>query len=62
MTLKAGIYVSCLVRGPNLFEHQEELRMIREIMGDLPLAGFYANGEIAHNRIYGHTGVLMICA
>lgn len=57
---KAGIYVSCLARGPNLFEHREELSMIRKTLGDFPLAGFYANGEIANNRIYGYTGVLTL--
>jgi small ligand-binding sensory domain FIST len=57
---KAGIYVSCLARGPNLFNHREELEMIRAALGDFPLAGFYANGEIAHNRIYGYTGVLTL--
>jgi small ligand-binding sensory domain FIST len=57
---KAGIYVSCLARGPNLFKHREELEMIRSALGDFPLAGFYANGEIAHNRIYGYTGVLTL--
>ena len=57
---KAGIYVSCLARGPNLFEHREELNMIRSALGDFPLVGFYANGEIAHNRVYGYTGVLTV--
>jgi len=57
---KGGIYVSCLARGPNLFEHREEVTMIRKMLGDFPLAGFYANGEIANNRIYGYTGVLML--
>ena len=59
---KAGIYVSCLARGPNLFQHREELEMIRAALGDFPLTGFYANGEIAHNRIYGYTGVLTLFA
>lgn len=57
---KGGIYVSCLARGPNLFAHREELKLIREALGDFPLAGFYANGEIANNRIYGYTGVLTL--
>ncbi len=57
---KGGIYVSCLARGPNLFEHNEELRIIREGLGDFPVAGFFANGEIAHNRLYGYTGVLTV--
>lgn len=59
---KGGIYVSCLARGPNLFERNEELRIIRQCLGDFPIAGFYANGEIAGNRIYGYTGVLTVFA
>lgn len=57
---KGGIYISCLARGPNLFERNEELTIIRECLGDFPIAGFYANGEIAGNRIYGYTGVLTV--
>ena len=34
--------------------------MIREELGAFPLAGFYANGEISHNRLYGYTGVLAL--
>ena len=59
---KGGIYVSCLARGPNLFDRNEELSIIRQCLGDFPIAGFYANGEIAGNRIYGYTGVLTVFA
>jgi small ligand-binding sensory domain FIST len=61
-TPRGGIYVSCLARGPNLFNHNEELTIIRDGLGDFPVAGFYANGEIAHNRLYGYTGVLTVFA
>ena len=27
---------------------------------DFPLVGFYANGEISHNPLYGYTGVLTL--
>jgi small ligand-binding sensory domain FIST len=59
---KGGIYISCLARGPNLFDRNEELSIIRQCLGDFPIAGFYANGEIAGNRIYGYTGVLTVFA
>ncbi len=36
------------------------MRLIRDELGDLPLAGFYANGEISNNRLYGYTGVLAL--
>ena len=58
---KAALYVSCLARGPHLFgDDSEELKLLRDALGDLPLTGFYANGEICHNRLYGYTGVLAL--
>jgi len=58
---KAGIYVSCVARGANLFgESGVETRLIRETLGDFPLIGFFANGEISRDRLYGHTGVLTL--
>jgi small ligand-binding sensory domain FIST len=58
---RGALYHSCLGRGRNLFgEDSAELRLISELLGDVPLAGFYANGEISHNRLYGYTGVLTL--
>ncbi len=58
---RAGLYFSCVARGPNLFrEAARETSLIRDAFGDFPLAGFFGNGEIAHNRIYGYTGVLAL--
>jgi small ligand-binding sensory domain FIST len=60
---KAGVYVSCVARGANLFgEPGVETRLIRETLGDFPLIGFFANGEISRDRLYGHTGVLTVFA
>ncbi|MGQ0676490.1 MAG: FIST signal transduction protein [Rhodospirillales bacterium] len=58
---KGGIYVSCVARGPNLFgQGSRELGKIRAELGDFPLVGFFANGEISHARLYGYTGVLTL--
>jgi small ligand-binding sensory domain FIST len=58
---KAGIYVSCIARGAALFgEKGVEGGLIRETLGDFPLIGFFANGEISRDRLYGHTGVLTL--
>lgn len=56
-----GVYTSCLARGANLFgAPSEELQLIREVLGDFPLTGYFANGEISHNRLYTYTGVLAV--
>lgn len=58
---RGGIYYSCLGRGASLFgPDSDELRMIRDALGDFPLVGFFCNGEISHNRLYGYTGVLTV--
>ena len=58
---KAGIYVSCVARGAALFgDAGVETGLIRETLGDFPLIGFFANGEISRDRLYGHTGVLTL--
>jgi small ligand-binding sensory domain FIST len=58
---KAALYFSCVARGPNLFgPNSEELAQVKEAIGDVPLVGFYANGEISNNRLYGYTGVLAV--
>lgn len=58
---RGAVYVSCLGRGRHQFgENSEELELVREAIGDVPLVGFFANGEIFHNRLYGYTGVLTV--
>ena len=58
---KAGLYFSCVARGPNLFEGEShELGAIRDSFGEIPVAGFFGNGEISHDRVYGYTGVLTL--
>jgi len=59
--VRGGVYVSCVGRGRNQFGSQsEELRAIRRGLGDFPLIGVYANGEIYTGRLYGYTGVLTL--
>ncbi|MBG02471.1 MAG: histidine kinase [Rhodospirillaceae bacterium] len=59
--IRGGLYYSCCARGPNQFgENSEELGLIAEELGDFPLVGFFANGEISNNRLYGYTGVLTL--
>jgi small ligand-binding sensory domain FIST len=58
---KGALYHTCLARGPNMFPGESaELGMIREALGDVPLAGFFGNGEISNGRLYTYTGVLTL--
>lgn len=58
---RGGIYVSCVARGEHMFgAASAEVQMIRDRLGDFPLAGFFANGEICADRLYGYTGVLTL--
>jgi small ligand-binding sensory domain FIST len=58
---KGAIYVSCVGRGTHLFgEQSEELRIAAQQLGDVPLVGFYASGEISGRSLYGYTGVLTV--
>ena len=58
---RGALYFSCLGRGENMFGRRgAELELIRDSLGDVPLVGFFCNGEISHNRLYGYTGVLTL--
>lgn len=60
-TPKGGLYFSCLGRGREQFgDDSEEIQMIHNTLGDFPLTGFFANGEIHNNKLYGYTGVLTL--
>jgi small ligand-binding sensory domain FIST len=59
--IRGGLYISCAARGPNQFAAPDrETDIIRETLGDFPMAGFFANGEISRDRIYAYTGVLTL--
>ena len=58
---RGGLYFSCVGRGEHLFgERGAELGIVRQALGELPLVGFFCNGEISHDRLYGYTGVLTL--
>jgi small ligand-binding sensory domain FIST len=59
--IAGAIYVSCNGRGGAHFGGPSaELQIVRQALGDVPLVGFFAAGEIAHHRLYGYTGVLTV--
>lgn len=59
--IAGAIYVSCSGRGgPHFGGPSAELQIIRHALGDVPLVGFFAGGEIARHHIYGYTGILTV--
>ncbi len=59
--IAGALYVSCTGRGGGHFGGPSaEMQIIRHALGDVPLVGFYAAGEIAGHQLYGYTGVLTV--
>ena len=59
--IAGAIYVSCAGRGgPHFGAPGAELQIVRHALGDVPLVGFFAGGEIARHHLYGYTGVLTV--
>jgi len=55
------VYVICAGRGgPHFGGPSAELQIMRRALGDVPLVGFFAAGEIAHRQLHGYTGVLTV--
>ena len=59
--IRGAVYVSCAGRGGSHFgAPNAELQIVRHALGDVPLTGFFAGGEIARHHLYGYTGVLTV--
>lgn len=59
--VRGAIYVSYAGRGgPHFGSPSAELQWVRRALGDVPLVGFFAGGEIAHRQLYGYTAVLTV--
>lgn len=59
--IAGAVYVSCSGRGgPHFGAPSAELQIVRRALGDVPLVGFFAGGEIARHHLYGYTGVLTV--
>jgi small ligand-binding sensory domain FIST len=59
--MAGAIYVSCTGRGGAHFGGPSaEMQLVRRALGDVPLVGFFAAGEVARNHLYGYTGVLTV--
>ena len=59
--IAGAVYVSCSGRGgPHFGAPSAEAQIVQHALGDVPLVGFFAGGEVAHHHIYGYTGVLTV--
>jgi small ligand-binding sensory domain FIST len=58
---RGALYYSCVARGEHMFGRRgAELGLVRQALGDVPLVGFFCNGEISRDRLYGYTAVLTV--
>jgi small ligand-binding sensory domain FIST len=56
-----AVYVSCSGRGgPHFGAPSAEAQIVQHALGDVPIVGFFAGGEIARHHLYGYTGVLTV--
>ena len=61
--IAGAVYISCAGRGgPHFGAPSAELKIVQHALGDVPLVGFFAAGEIGHHHLYGYTGVLTVFA
>ncbi|MFL6570847.1 MAG: FIST C-terminal domain-containing protein [Burkholderiales bacterium] len=58
---RGALYFSCVARGEHMFGSRgAELDLVKRTLGEVPLVGFFCNGEISRDRLYGYTGVLTV--
>jgi len=59
--VRGALYISCLGRTGTLFGGPSaEMQLVQQQLGDLPLIGLYANGEMFKDRLYWYAGVLAV--
>jgi small ligand-binding sensory domain FIST len=59
--IAGAVYISCTGRGgPHFGGTSAEMQIVRRALGDVPLVGFFAAGEVAHHHLYAYTGVLTV--
>ncbi len=57
---KAALYITCATRTQTHDTRMDELVILRAALGDIPLAGFYAGGEIFREDAHSITGILTL--
>ena len=64
---KGAIYISCVARaaakideGADADAYGQEYDLVRKMLGDIPITGFYAGGEILNAQLYGNTAIITV--
>ena len=60
-----AVYVGCSSRGSVQHDGlpadpRAELQIIQRALGDVPLVGFFASGEISRHQLYSYSSVLTV--
>lgn len=59
--IAGAIYISCTGRGGGYFGSENgELELLHHVLGDIPLIGFFSQGEIAGQQLHRYSGALLV--
>lgn len=59
--IAGAIYISCTGRGGGYFGAENgELELLHHVLGDIPLIGFFSQGEIAGQQLHRYSGALLV--
>lgn len=59
--IAGALYISCAGRGgPHFGGPSAEMKIVQHALGDVPLVGFFAAGEIARHHLFSYSGVLTV--
>jgi small ligand-binding sensory domain FIST len=59
--IAGAIYISCTGRGGGYFGAENgELELLHRVLGDIPLIGFFSQGEIAGQQLHRYSGALLV--
>jgi small ligand-binding sensory domain FIST len=58
---RGALFISCMARSASLGNGVGwEREIMEDLLGAMPLVGFYASGEIVNSYIYGYTGLIIL--
>lgn len=59
---RGALYITSASRSLSQFgpEPGEEVKLIQDVLGTMPIAGFYSDGEISNGRVHGCASILIV--